>query len=103
MNLEALRELLNRPYSNVVCTAILHETSNLYREPGANRWFPLLLNRIFVQILENPELIHADTTEPVLETVAQQASRAIGAIARGEADSLLQASDQLTEAYCGLP
>ena len=103
MNLDALRGLLNQPYSNVVCTAILHETSILYREPCAHRWFPLLLNRIFAQIIENPELIHVDTTEPVLEMIAQQASRAIDAIERGDIELLLQAADQLTEAYCGLP
>jgi hypothetical protein len=40
MNLDALRGLLNQPYSDVVCTAILHETSVLYREPGVNRCFP---------------------------------------------------------------
>jgi hypothetical protein len=75
----------------------------LYREPGVNRWFPLLLNRIFVEIIDNPDLIHADTAEPVLEVIALQGSRAIDAIERGETQVLLQAADRLTEAYCGLP
>ena len=103
MNLRPLRELLNQPYSNAVRSAILHHTSILYREPEADRWFPLLLNRIFAQIMENPELIHADTTEPVLEVVALQASRGIDAIERGDTELLLRSAEQLTEAYCGLP
>lgn len=103
MNLGPLRELLNQPYSNDVCRAILEQTAILYREPGVNRWFPLLLNRIFAQIIDNPEIIHADTAEPVLEVIAQQASRAIEAFERDDSDLLLQAADQLTETYCGLP
>jgi orotate phosphoribosyltransferase len=74
MNLRPLRELLNQPYSNAVCSAILHHTSIFYREPGRIAGF-----RCFS--IEYPrrswrtELIHADTTEPVLEVVALQASR----------------------------
>jgi hypothetical protein len=56
-----------------------------------------------LQVVDNPDLIYADTAEPVLKVIALQGFRAIDAIERGETEVLLLAADQLAEAYCGLP
>jgi hypothetical protein len=50
MNLTPLRTLLKQEYSHEVCVEILSETSRLYREDLPNRWYFLLLNRLFAAV-----------------------------------------------------
>jgi hypothetical protein len=103
MSLNSLRTLLGREHSFEVHTSILAETALLYREEHRERWFFLLLNRVFAQVADNSELYEADTAEPVLEVIGQQASSGIDAIERGDVNLLISAANQITETYCGIP
>jgi hypothetical protein len=102
MKLEHLRSLLGQTYSFDVLRKILDETARLYREDLENRWFFLLLNRVFVQVLDSPDLIDPDTADPILEVLSAQAINGLEAIARSDQGLLVSSADQLTEAYCGL-
>src|SRR5436309_1141622 len=50
MSLTPRRTLLKQEYSHEVSVRILSETSRLFREDLPNRWYFLLLNRIFAGI-----------------------------------------------------
>jgi hypothetical protein len=100
IELTPLRSLLRQPPSRESCLGIIGETSALYKEDVPSRWFFLLLNRIFCQIIDNPELIYPDTAEPVLDTIFAQSLLALDDI--DDSESLTRAAWQLTEAYCGL-
>jgi len=92
---------LKLSYSHETCVAILRETAVLYREDDPFRWF-LLLNRIFHQLVENPELYDAETVTPVFETISSHAQKVIDAVASGDLQLVLAHANGLTEAYCGL-
>lgn len=102
MDFAPLLSLLRRPYSAEICRRLLRETGRIYREDFPERWYFLLLNRVLVQILENPDLYEADTSEPVIEVVAASAQRAIDAIKVGDLTALTRAANEITEAYCGI-
>lgn len=85
------------------CLQILDATSRLYREDLSNRWYFLLLNRIFAQIISNPDFHEADKAEPILEVICQQALNGIDAFELRNDDQLISSANQLTEAYCGMP
>jgi hypothetical protein len=61
-----------------------------------------LLNRIFAQLLDNPDLYEVDTTEPILEVISAQALSGIKAIEQLDSEALASSANQLTEAYCGI-
>jgi hypothetical protein len=103
MNLRPLRSLLRPPYSDEALGQILIETSRLYREDLEHRWFFLLLNRVFVRVLDNPDLTEPDTAEPVLQTLSAQALIGLTGIEQRDRDLLISAANQITEAYCGFP
>jgi len=103
MNLEPLRSLLRPPFSSEALRQILPEASRLYQEDLEDRWFFLLLNRVLVQALENPDLTDPDTAGPVLDTLRTQALRALDGVALADRDLIVSAANQITEAYCGFP
>ena len=99
MDLTRLRCLLKQAHSHATCIAVLEETARLYREDDSRRWFFLLLNRVFAQIIDNPELHDPETAEPVLETIFVQAL--LGTDSRS-VEELRDCDKPITEAYCGL-
>jgi hypothetical protein len=101
MDLTTLRILLRQACSHDTCLEIIRETAVLYREEAPSRWFFLLLNRIFCQIVENPELISPETAEPVLSTILEHSL--LGLDVLDNCELLTRTAWQLTEAYCGLP
>ena len=103
MNLAPLLDLLKQPYNSDNCVSILHETTLLYREDEPYRWLFLLLNRIFHQILENPEMYDAERSDPVLETVFRYALACLDAVELNDAPPVEAQACRLTEAYCGFP
>jgi hypothetical protein len=67
------------------------------------RWYLLLINRIFAQVIDNSELYEADHVDPLWETLCPEALQGISAITAGDVVALAASADRLTEAFCGLP
>lgn len=103
MNFATLRSALSLTYSHEACLEILAETAIRYRELTPFRWYFLLLNRIFVQVIDNPELYEADHIEPLWITLSQEALAGIEAIEIGDQIAVCASADRLTEAYCAVP
>src|SRR6266852_6280790 len=103
MNLTPLRSLLKQDYNHEICVEILGETSRLFREDLSNRWYFLLLNRIFAAIIDNPDFIDADTAEPILEILSRRALDGIDAVERQNGGQLISAANELTEVFCAIP
>ena len=103
VNLSRLQALLRQTRSADTYRQIVLETALLYREETWSRWYFLLLNRIFAQIMENPQLYEAETAEPTLTVISEQALNGTEAIERLDSQRLMSSANQLTEAYCGMP
>jgi hypothetical protein len=103
MHLTQLRTMLAQAYSFDTCAEILEETSALYRENLASRWYFLLLNRIVREIIDNPALQQADQTEQILEFISRHARNGLDAVEAGDNELLIMAANQLTEAYSAIP
>jgi hypothetical protein len=103
MPLKPLRTLLEQGYSFEVCTGILRETALLYREPIIFRWYFLLLNKVFREILVNPDFREADTVGPILEVIFESALTGVDAIEIKNAPLVLNSANRLTEAYSAIP
>ena len=65
MNFSKLRNALNRTYSQEACVEILSETAICFREQVPMRWYLLLINRVFAQVIDNPEFFEADHVDPL--------------------------------------
>src|SRR5579862_909746 len=103
MPLKSLRTLLEQGYSFEVCTGILSETATLYREPITFRWYFLLVNRIFGEIVNNPDFHEADMVDPILQVVFQQSLNGLDAVEAGDTQAALRCANELTEAYTAFP
>jgi hypothetical protein len=100
MNLTLLRLLLGQPYSHEVCTEIIGETARLLRADTTVRWYFLLLNRIFVYIIGDPNSLRdADTGGPVLTSICIAAKLGVDAIEKSDGSQLVSAANELTAAY----
>lgn len=102
MNLSPLRVLLGQSFSHQTCLLVLAETLHLYREDLPSRWYFLLLNRIFAQLLENPEFPDVDTSGPILDVIYRQTLMGLDAIEQLDDELLVSSANQLTEAYCAM-
>ena len=103
MSLASLRSLLVQPPSQDSFRQIVSETATLVREPGRFVWFFLLLNRVFAFVLDDPELLDPDTSEPILETLYQFSRNGLDAIEADRVDRLIEAANSLAAAYSVLP
>ena len=103
MPLKPLRTLLGQGYSFPVCAGILSETATLFKEPIRFRWYFLLLNRIFVEIVSNPDFRQADTVDPILDVIFQQALKGLDAAEKEDTGTVVLCANQLTEAYAAIP
>ena len=103
MNFTKLRAALSRTYSQEACVEILAETAIHYREQTPFRWYLLLLNRIYVQIVGNPELLETDLVDPLWVSLSEQSLAGIEAIERDDHVALVSAANFLTETYCAVP
>ena len=103
MQLSPLRTLLGQRYSFDTCRVIAGESATLYREPLEFRWYFLLLNRIFSEIIGNPDFHEADTIDPILDVVFEYALKGVDAAEQGNVEVLLLCANQLTEAYTAIP
>jgi hypothetical protein len=103
MNLTSFRTLFAQTCSYEACSQIRDEAATLYREDHPSRWYFLLLNRIFAQLVDNPELHDADRAEPTLAVIYDEAVNGIDAIEQSDMEKLIASANGLTEAYCGMP
>lgn len=103
MQFKPLRTLLEQGYSLDACRAVTAETASLYRELLISRWYFLLLNRIFCQIIDNPDFIEADTVDPILDSIFKHALQGLDAAEQGDTKSLILCANQLVEAYTAIP
>jgi hypothetical protein len=102
-NLTLLRLLLGQTYSYEVCAEIISETARLCKEEIADRWFFLLLNRVFVYIADHGEdLTDAEVVEPLLRSISKSAQFGVIAIEKSDNAGLLAAANDLTAAYSQL-
>ena len=103
MNFERLKSLLAQRPSHDLCVQVLNETASLFREDLPGRWYFLFINRVFEQVISNPELHDPDTADPILEVLSKKAIEGLEALERGDHAELGSSANQITEAYCGLP
>ena len=103
MNFERPKSQLAQRPSHDLCVQVLKETASLYREDLPSRWYFLFLNRVFEQVISNPELHDPDTAEPILEVLSQKSIEGIEALEHGDHAGLISSANQIAEAYCGLP
>src|SRR2546423_100615 len=104
-NLQPLRSLLKHVHSRETCPRILDETARLYREPLPERWYFLLLNRVFAFVIDDPDMFYGvseDNPSPTLNDIAQTAISGIGAIERMDEQSLISSANHLTEKFSAL-
>ena len=101
--MRALSALLKQPYSNDICRQILAHTGRLFKQDQPFRWYFLLLNRVFAQVLEHPDLYDADISTPIIETLRSQALKGVDAAASRDLHAVIASANQITEAYGVLP
>ena len=100
MNLSLLRTLLTQEFSYETCSRILAETARLRREDIGGRWYFLLLNKIFVHIIDHPDL--RDFGGPTVMNISHRALVGVDAIERGDHAALSVAADRVADAYSDL-
>ena len=103
MNYTMLTSALSLTYSHEACLQILEAAAQCYREQTILRWYPLLINRIFAQVIDNPEFFEADQVDPVWDTLCEEARRGLAALISGDVPAVSRSADRLTEAFCALP
>ena len=101
-SLAPLRILLERIHSQEICAEVLAETARLFHLPHSHRWYFLLVNRIFVYLIDEPDMFYGvddDNPSPVLRNITQIVLNGISAIERDDRDALAASANDLTKAY----
>lgn len=100
-NLKPLRTLLAHIDSHERCSTILAETARLFGTQDPNSWYFFLLNRVFVSIIDDPDMFYgvSNIPPPVLRDISQYALNGIDAIERDDRDALIASANGLTNAH----